>query len=150
MWESDGLGHNLVSRSHSARALSSSTSFSLPSTAPPSLLHVFLRVFTCLWVAQVILTCFHGLYTSFTRSFAVFICFWALLGCMCLLSLSFGLIHIFCSLLYLFALWVELFTVPCCGCTHFQAQLSHKVKPSEVLPPWLPLFQQKRCLPVAI
>jgi hypothetical protein len=28
--------------------------------------------------------------------------------------------------------------------------LKHKVKPSEVLPPWLSLFQQKSCLPVAI
>ncbi len=46
--------------------------------------------------------------------------------------------------------WVVQSLLPVALKFGFSEHLKFKVKFSEVLPPWLPLFQQKRCLPVAI
>ena len=125
----------------------------LPATAPPFHLNVFLRVFTCLLVPEVSLMCFQAFYMLLHLLLEVFSLlgrFFGFLRGMSCLSPSFGLIHICYRLFALFPTWVGLIPVPCRGWTRFFALLKHKVKPSEVLPPWLPLFQQKGCLPVAI
>ena len=119
--------------------------------------HMFWCVF---WLSKVIITCFDAVdmfltcpLVFFPPFLGAFLGFWT---CMWHLSLLPLLMYIFYSLFYLFAPsslgspWVEQITVPCSGWTWFWAHLKLKVKPSEVLPPWLPLFQQKGCLPVVL
>ena len=88
----------------------------LPATAPPSHLNVFLRVFTCHLVPKVCLMCFQAFYMCFTPFFLVvfslFGRFFGFLRGMSCFSSSFGLIHICYSLFALFPIWVGLIPVP--------------------------------------